>query len=96
MIRAEILDAAAQAVTVDRAATHGDMEDNFDLIADYWSAHLGIDVRPHDVALMLVMLKAARARGNPVHADNWVDIAGYAACGGELATKYLPDAEDVQ
>lgn len=34
---------------------------------------------------MLVDLKVTRAWGNPSHGDNWVDIAGYAACGGELA-----------
>ena len=34
---------------------------------------------------MLVDLKTVRAWGNPAHDDNWVDIAGYAACGGEIA-----------
>jgi hypothetical protein len=35
---------------------------------------------------MLALLKVARIRSNPKHADNWIDIAGYAACGGEIAT----------
>ena len=34
-------------------------------------------------------LKTVRAWGNPDHGDNWVDIAGYAACGGELAQAAL-------
>jgi hypothetical protein len=38
--RSEILDTAREYVTQDRAATHGDAERNFNLIADYWSAHL--------------------------------------------------------
>jgi len=38
MNRREILEAATQAVTVDRAATHGDPEDSFGLVAAYWSA----------------------------------------------------------
>jgi hypothetical protein len=38
--RSEILDTAREYVTQDRAATHGDAERNFELIADYWSAHL--------------------------------------------------------
>lgn len=85
MMRAEILDTAKEAVTKDRAATHGSPEDTFGLIARLWSARLGIDLRPDQVAVMLIDLKTARAWGNPVHADNWVDVAGYAACGGELA-----------
>lgn len=84
--RAQILNAAAQAVTQDRQATHGDAERNFGLIAAFWSAHLEIPITAADVAVMLTLLKCARARSNPQHADNWVDMAGYAACGGEIAT----------
>lgn len=85
MNRSEILDAAKQAVTVDRAATHGSAENTFALIAGVWSALLRTDVSPPQVALMLAGLKMCRAWGNPGHDDNWVDLAGYAACGGELA-----------
>lgn len=86
MNRREILDAAAAAVTVDRAATHGNAENNFGLIAAYWSAHLDVNVTAHDVAVMMSMLKLARIKQTPAHADHWVDVAGYAACGGEIAT----------
>jgi hypothetical protein len=34
---------------------------------------------------MMVDLKTVRAWGNPSHHDNWIDVAGYAACGGEIA-----------
>lgn len=84
-VRAQILDAAKQAVTVDRAATHGDAEQTFGLIAAYWSAHLDHPVSATDAATMLALLKLARARGNPAHQDNWIDCAGYAACAGELS-----------
>ena len=83
--RAEILSEAAQAITVDRAATHGDVERNFEMIAAIWSARLGVNLRPDQVAIMLIDLKTARAWGNPAHRDNWVDMAGYAACGAEVA-----------
>jgi hypothetical protein len=83
--RAGILEAARQAVTVDRAATHGSVENTFGQIAALWSARLGQTISPAQVCIMLVDLKTARAWGNPAHADNWVDIAGYAACGGELS-----------
>lgn len=84
MKRAEILEVARQAVTKDRAATHGDLEDNFSAIAQIWSVRLGRTITSEQVAIMLVDLKTVRAWGNPTHEDNWVDIAGYAACGGEL------------
>jgi len=40
-------------------------------------------LKPHDVALMMALLKIARLKGNPIHGDSWVDLAGYAACGAE-------------
>jgi hypothetical protein len=87
MKRADILATASEYVTTDRAATHGDAEDNFRRIAELWNAYLGVDdITSIDVAVMLALLKVARIRSNPNHADNWIDIAGYAACGGEIAT----------
>jgi hypothetical protein len=84
MKRTEILDAARQAVMVDRAATHGQIEDSFGLVAAYWSAHIGTPVSRSDVAVMMIQLKLARIKTTPGHADHWVDVAGYAACGGEV------------
>jgi len=86
--RAGILDTAKEYVTKDRAADHGDMEDNFRTIASYWNTHLGIDfIEPQDVAVMMTMLKLARIRQNEKHLDNWVDACGYMACGGEIVSK---------
>jgi hypothetical protein len=86
MKRAEILDTAKQYVTEDRDATHGDAEDNFNLIASYWSNHLDCDIRAEDVAIMMTLLKLARLKSNLGNIDNWIDGAGYLACGGEIAT----------
>lgn len=85
MKRKDILSTATDVVTRDRAATHGDAERNFAMIAAIWSARLGVRIGPAQVALMMVDLKTCRAWSNPAHLDNWIDIAGYAACGGELA-----------
>ena len=85
MNRTETLDAARQAITVDRAATHGDAENTFGLIAAYWSAHLDCVVTAGDVAQLMVLFKVARMKANPGHADNYVDAVGYAAIAGELA-----------
>jgi hypothetical protein len=96
MNRAEILDTAKEYITKDRDATHGDAEANFGLIAAYWSAHLGRNIKPHDVAVMMTLLKLARAKANPAHADNWIDGCGYLACGGEIATANQTKGEPMQ
>tara|TARA_B110000967_G_C18810481_1_gene523304 strand:+ start:348 stop:803 length:456 start_codon:yes stop_codon:yes gene_type:complete len=85
--RGDILDTAKEYVTKDRAADHGDMEDNFNMIADYWSLHLEQHIDAHDVAVMMTLLKVARIKSNPKHMDNFIDGAGYLACGGELVSK---------
>lgn len=85
LTRAAVLDAARTAVTLDRAATHGALEDTFAAIAAIWSVRLGVTVTAAQVAILMVDLKTVRAWGNLGHGDNWVDIAGYAACGGELS-----------
>ena len=83
--RANLLDTAKNHVTKDRQADHGDAENNFTRIAGYWSVHLGVPIAAHDVAVMMALLKVARIKSNPEHVDNWVDGAGYFACGGEIA-----------
>ena len=84
MKRAEVLDTAKEYVTKDRAADHGNMEDNFTTIAKYWSNHLDHAVTPIDVGIMMTLLKMARRKGNPYHQDNYVDGCGYLACAAEL------------
>ena len=89
MKRTEILDTAKQYVTKDRDATHGDMEDNFDSIAELWQIYFNNewDFTSTDVAVMMTLLKIARLKSNKSNPDNWVDACGYMACGGELAIK---------
>lgn len=87
MTRSDILAAAHHCITQDRQDQYGDAEDSFGLIAAYWSAHLDAHVSAHDVAVMMVLLKLARARANPAHADSYVDAAGYSAIAGEIAVR---------
>jgi hypothetical protein len=75
-----------------RGKPYGGAEDNFERIARLWNAHLAnrynahaiLKLDPWDVALMMILLKTARLANDPYHRDSWVDIAGYAACGGAL------------
>ena len=38
-----------------------------------------------DVAMMMALLKIARIQSGTGTDDSFVDLAGYAACGGEIA-----------
>ena len=93
MKREEILDTAKRCVCGEREQDYGSTEKNFELIAGLWADYLqGIGVNldflePHDVAAMLALLKIARIASGHAKADNWIDLAGYAACGGELEAR---------
>ena len=86
MNRKECLDNAAEAVLKNRQELYGKPEDGFAGIAAIWSVLLGRKIASHEVALCLAALKMVRAMNSPAHGDNWVDMAGYAACGSEIAT----------
>lgn len=42
---------------------------------------------PHDVAVMMGMLKASRLAWSPGKRDHWTDAAGYAACGWDCVAR---------
>jgi hypothetical protein len=70
----------------DREQDYGSPENNFQIIANLWGAYSGYEFDAKDVAAMLALLKIARIASGHAKADNWVDLAGYAACGGEIET----------
>ena len=82
--RSEVLRRANQHVSVDRAATHGSAESNFESIALLWSWWLDHKVTAHDVAMMMGLFKDARVKSNPAHADSYEDGCGYRAIAAEL------------
>lgn len=84
--RSEMLDIAKAIVTADRNVQYGEPEDTFAEIAAMWSVYLGRVVEPHDVCAMMVLFKTCRLKNNPCHDDSWIDVAGYAACGAEVAS----------
>ena len=93
--RSGILDTAKQYVTKDRDAQHGNMEDNFEMIAELWEIYLGVTVYSADVAAMMTLLKIARSRSNPMNLDNWIDSCGYMACGGEIISRLEAEEDDI-
>lgn len=97
MKRKEILEAAERCVCGDREKDYGSPEDNFSTIGNLWSDYLYGSGKPafitaKDVAAMLALLKIARIASGHAKADNWVDLAGYAACGGEIEAAEEVDA----
>ena len=76
---------ADKCVNGQREQDYGTPEQNFQAIADLWSAYKGISFSAVDVAMMMSLLKIARIRSGGGTGDSFVDLAGYAACGGELA-----------
>lgn len=98
MTRAEILDEAKKCVCGQRQQDYGTPEDNFTTIGYMWSAYLRAahpnlnialnEVTPKDVAVMMSLLKVARiATGSSP--DSFVDLAGYAACAGEITARMI-------
>lgn len=87
MTRKEILEAAEKCVCEDREHDYGSPENNFDLIAVFWSAYKGCRFTPLDVSMMMALLKIARVKSGTTKNDSFIDLAGYAACGGEIAGK---------
>lgn len=87
MTREELLDQCKEVVTKHRQSCYGTPEDNFTRIAAMWSAYLGVVLAPHDVANLMILLKVVRSQNSPSGMDHWLDMAGYAACGCEVATK---------
>tara|TARA_R110000822_G_scaffold65505_2_gene160286 strand:- start:780 stop:1043 length:264 start_codon:yes stop_codon:yes gene_type:complete len=84
MTREGILTAALNCVNGQRDETYGSPEDNFNTVAAMWEAYLGMELRAKDVAAMMALVKIARISTGKSTDDNWVDLAGYAACGGEV------------
>lgn len=87
--RKSVLENAMKCVCGDREHDYGSPENNFRTIANMWADYLSaktnvLDIREIDVAAMLALLKIARIASGRGKADNWIDLAGYAACGGEL------------
>lgn len=85
MNRAECLEKAKECVCGQREQDYGTPEDNFNRIAGLWTAYKGTVFTAGDVAMMMALLKMARIRTGTGTMDSFVDLAGYAACGAEIA-----------
>ena len=104
----EICETAAALVSGERDRQHGAKEQNFHNISKLWAAYLslvlgnrlpdarGFDFYATDVANMMALMKMARTFSGEYNPDDYIDMVGYAACAGELASpKEAADAPEV-
>jgi hypothetical protein len=101
LTRAEILKAAERCVCTDRNQQYGEPEDNFRTISMLWSVYLcarGMDqpLGAADVGAMMALFKLGRIATGGDKADNFIDLAGYAACAGEILTESGRASKDVK
>lgn len=95
MTRRKLLEKAAVIVCEDRNQQYGGPENTFKDIAQLWAAYLDEQIGPEDVAIMMILMKVARLKASSYQSgDSWTDIAGYAACGAEIAI--TDDGEGIQ
>ena len=73
----DCLTEAASVVKGERQESYGPAERNLSRIAELWASYLGHPITSRNVAVMMILLKAARDAHKSKH-DNMVDICGYA------------------
>ena len=82
MKRDEALSEVERCVLQDRNASYGSPENNFSRVAKLWTAYFDREFEPHDVAVMLALLKVARLneqlRSSPDDCQYTDDVPDYA------------------
>jgi len=71
----------------DRGLTYGHPADNLEHTAMLISAYLQMPIHDYQVAGIMMLVKLARTNQSAEQIDTWVDMASYAALGGQLATE---------
>ena len=85
---ADTLRIAAEAVCGERNESYGSPTDDFRTQGEMFSSYLSrtnganVLVTASDIAALMILVKIARQAHRP-KADNWIDAAGYAACGAQ-------------
>ena len=83
----ENLKIALKLLSGKREPEYGNKKENHENISRLWSAYLDHPISAHDVAILMLLLKVARAKfGNP-SSDTYIDMVGYSAIAGELANE---------
>ena len=86
MKASEILLTATDTIS-QRGLSYGHPSDNLQHTAMLLSAYLQTPIHDYQVAGIMVLVKLARTNQSADQIDTWVDMASYAAIGGQLATE---------
>ena len=84
----DVLEEAKDLIYGQRADDYGDAQSNFQRMADLVNPIIKKadgKLTATDMALVMIQVKIARLQENPDHEDSWIDIAGYAALGAQIA-----------
>ena len=83
----KLLEKANALIAGDREKNYGDKVHNHNNIARLWSAYLDTEIKAHDVAILMTLLKVARTKLGVVSEDTYIDMAAYSAIAGEIKFK---------
>ena len=82
----EILLTATDTIS-EHGLSYGHPADNLQQTAMLLSAYLQTPIHDYQVAGIMVLVKLARTNQSADKIDHWLDMASYAAIGGQLATE---------
>jgi hypothetical protein len=93
--RTDILKESINLINGERNSTYGDPLDDFATTAAMWDVYLArtieargtLDIKPHDVAIKMNLLKIARISWSPEKRDHWADLGGYTGCGWDCVVR---------
>ncbi len=94
-IRGEILAETESIINGKRNRDYGDPVEDFTTTSALWQTYLSriyarrgrLELKPHDVAAMMMLLKLARLTWTPEEKDHWMDALGYGALGWECEVR---------
>ena len=76
----------ARATIQDRGLDYGHPSDNMQRTAALWSSYLEMPIHDYQVAMCMALVKIARSMESS-KPDHFIDLCGYAAISGQLATE---------
>ncbi len=82
--RGHILRDALTLINGTRQDQYGNPENNFQRIADLWTAYTGRAFSAHDVAVMMALMKCARIKTGTGTEDSYTDACGYLALAADM------------
>ena len=83
----EMLTQSAELIQ-ERGQNYGEIENNFQLIADLFSLRVGRPFHPYEACILLECVKDARMFATPAFVDNYLDGINYKAFAALFAEDY--------